>query len=119
MKRKKGFVGFKLDFHKAYDCLEWEFITTVLEALGFDHRFINLIHQCISTIHYTLLLNGSKSTSFVPSRGIRQGDPFSPYLFILCSEVLSRLITREVGEGCITGIKLGPEASIISQLYYG
>ena len=55
----------------------------------------------------------------MPSRGIRQGDPFSPYLFILCSEVLSRLITREVGEGRITGIKLGPEASIISQLYYG
>jgi hypothetical protein len=48
----------------------------------------------------------------------RQGDPLSPYLFILCSEVLSRLITREVGEGRITSIKLGPEAPIISQLYY-
>lgn len=83
MKRKKGFVGFKLDFHKAYDCLEWEFITTVLEALGFDHWFINLIHQCISTVHYTLLLNGIKSTSFVPSRGKTRRSPLSLLLHLV------------------------------------
>ena len=91
-KRKKGSIGFKLDFHKAYDCLEWDFIIKVLGALGFNQNVSNLIFQCISPVRFTLLLNGSKSISFSPSRGIRQGDSLSPYLFILCSEVLARLI---------------------------
>uniref|UniRef100_A0A2N9GXT2 Reverse transcriptase domain-containing protein n=1 Tax=Fagus sylvatica TaxID=28930 RepID=A0A2N9GXT2_FAGSY len=80
-KRKKGFVGFKLDFHKAYDCL-------------------------------------NKSAPFLPSRGIRQGDPFSPYLFILCSEILARLVSREVENGVIKCVKLAPEAPCISKLSY-
>ena len=89
-KKRKGSVGFKLDFHKAYDSLEWTFILRVLKVVGFDQKVINLIYQCISTVSFTLLLNGSKSSSFSPSRGIRHGDPLSPYLFILCSEVLAK-----------------------------
>ena len=53
-KKKNGYVGFKLDFHKAYDRLEWNFIITVLRTLGFDQAVINLIHQCISTVSFTL-----------------------------------------------------------------
>ena len=98
-KKKKASVGFKLDFHKAYDKLEWNFITTILKTLGFDQKVINLISQCISTVSFTLLLNGSRSSTISPSRGIRQGDPVSLYLFILCSEVLSRLINREMARG--------------------
>uniref|UniRef100_A0A2N9J6I4 Reverse transcriptase domain-containing protein n=1 Tax=Fagus sylvatica TaxID=28930 RepID=A0A2N9J6I4_FAGSY len=101
-KKKKGFVGFKLDFHKAYDSLEWDFIYLVLKAVGFDHRVISLIQQCISTVNFTLLMNGTKSSSFSPSRGLHQGDPLSPYLFILCMDVLAKLIDREVSsEVCI------------------
>uniref|UniRef100_A0A2N9ID60 Reverse transcriptase domain-containing protein n=1 Tax=Fagus sylvatica TaxID=28930 RepID=A0A2N9ID60_FAGSY len=118
MKRKKGWVGFKLDFKKAYDSIEWNFILAVLRALGFDHKFITLIHQCISTVSFTLLLNGFKSTSFTPGRGLRQGDPLSPYLFTLCSEVLSRIINREVDRGAIQGVKLGPGAPPIAKLFY-
>uniref|UniRef100_A0A2N9IWX8 Reverse transcriptase domain-containing protein n=1 Tax=Fagus sylvatica TaxID=28930 RepID=A0A2N9IWX8_FAGSY len=104
MKRKKGYVGFKLDFKKAYDSLEWEFILSVLRAMGFDQKLIMLIHQCISTVHYTLLLNGTKSSSIKPSRGLRQGDPLSPYLFIMCADVLARMINKEVLRGAINGI---------------
>ena len=71
MKRKKGYVGSKLDFKKAYDSLEWEFILSILRAMGFDQKLIMLIHQCISTVHYTFLLNGTKSSSIKPSRGLR------------------------------------------------
>ena len=95
-KKKKGFMGFKLDFHKAYDSLEWDFIYLVLKAVGFDHRVISLIQQCISTVNFTLRMNGTKSSCFSPSRGLRQGDPLSPYLFILCMDVLAKLIDREV-----------------------
>lgn len=118
MKKKKGSVGFKLDFHKAYDCLEWDFIATVLKGFGFDQKVVQLIHQCISTVNFTPLLNGYKSASFTTFRGIRQRDPLSPYLFILCSELLDRLINREVVNGSIKGVKLAPNASIISKLSY-
>ena len=117
-KKKKGLVGFKLDFHKAYNCLEWDFIITVLKALGFDQKATNLIYQCISTVSFTLLLNGGKSASFSSTRGIREGDPPSPYLFILCGEVLARLINREVGGRLISGAKLAPGAPSISSLFY-
>jgi hypothetical protein len=86
--------------------------------LGFDHKFISLIHQCISTVSFTLLLNGFKSSSFIPGWGLRQRDPLSPYLFILCSEVLSRIINREVDRGVIQGVKLGPGAPPIAKLFY-
>jgi hypothetical protein len=118
MKRKKGYVGFKLDFKKAYDSLEWEFILSVLRAMGFDQKLIMLIHQCISTVHYTLLLNGTKSSSIKPSRGLRQGDPLSPYLFIMCADVLARMINREVLRGAINGIKVSSGADAISKLLY-
>ena len=117
-KKKKCSVGFKLDFHKSYDRLEWNFITTVLKLLSFDQRIINLIHQCISTVSFTLLLNGSKNISFHPSRGVRQGDPLSLYLFILCSEVLSKLINRVVVNGRLKGVKVAPGAPIVSSLCY-
>ena len=117
-KKKEGNVGFKLDFHKAYDSLEWVFICRVLKAIGFDTKIIDLIFQCISIVSFTLLLNGCKSASFSPSKGIRQGDPFSLYLFILCSEVLARLINRDVERGQINGLKIAPRAPPISKLLY-
>ena len=109
-KRKKGNVGFKLDFKKAYDSLEWDFILAILKVVGF--------YQCISTVQYTILLNGTKSSSILPSRGLRQGDPLSSYLFILCADVLARLVNREVERGAIKGVKVSPGAAAISQLFY-
>ena len=118
MKRKKGYVGFKLDFKKAYDSLEWEFILSMLRAMGFDQKVIMLIHQCISIVHYTHLLNGTKSSSIEPSRGLRQGDPLSPFLFIMCADVLARMINREVLRGAIKAVKVNPGADAISKLFY-
>ena len=117
-KRKKGFIGFKLDFQKAYDKVKWSFIIMVLKSLGFNQNVTDLIFQCISIVKYTLLLNGSISRSINPSRGIKQGDPLSPYLFILCSEVLSRLVNREVESGNLKGVKIAPRAPPISKLLY-
>ena len=83
----------KIDLEKAYDHLEWSFIKMVLKHFGFLKSMISLIMSCVSTSTTTLLVNGIKIDSFQPSRGIRQGDPMSPYLFLLCMEFLGAQIT--------------------------
>jgi len=98
-KKKKGCIGLKIDFQKAYDKMEWEFLTTIFKAFGFSSKFTKQIHQCLSTVNSTLLLNGSQEAKIISLRGLRQGDPLSPYLFIIGNEVLARLINREVSRG--------------------
>lgn len=86
MKRKEGRTGhlaLKMDMSKAFDRLEWSFLIDVLKKFGFGDKFCQLIHQCVSTTQIEVLLNGSPTKSFTLTRGIRQEDPLSPYLFIL------------------------------------
>ncbi|XP_026451715.1 uncharacterized protein LOC113352048 [Papaver somniferum] len=87
-------MAIKLDLSKAFDILEWSFIIVVFKKLGFSEVWCHLIYQCISTVSYSVLINGSPSESFLPSRGIRQGDCLSPYIFILCMKVLSQLLSK-------------------------
>ena len=79
---------------KAFDRLELSFIRMVLIRFGFSENIIKLILSCVSTTSTSLLFNGSKLQPFCPSRGIRQGDPISPYLFLLCMEFLGAQITK-------------------------
>ncbi|GKV21615.1 hypothetical protein SLEP1_g31576 [Rubroshorea leprosula] len=105
---KRGKVGdviVKLDLEKAYDRLEWSFIREALVYFQFPHRVIDLIMSCISTSHITILVNGGKTEKLTPSRGIRQGDPLSPYLFILCMEFLSIKISGDMARGLWKGSK--------------
>ena len=77
-----------------------------------------MIKQCLSTVQFSILLNGGQCPSFTPSRGIRQGDPISPYLFILGSEVLMRLINREISLGHLSAVKVSSNAPYISKVCY-
>lgn len=87
-----GWAALKLDMAKAYDRMEWSFLEGTLVALGFDSRWVDLIRLCVPTVKYNILVNGDSVGSVIPTRGIRQGDPLSPYLFIICAEVLSLLL---------------------------
>lgn len=92
--RKKGNIGnmlIKLDL-KAYDRLEWGFVRKVLHWFNFPFLWVDLILSCISSASSAVLVNGNTTDFFSPSRGIRQGNPLSPYIFILCMEYLSVLI---------------------------
>jgi hypothetical protein len=86
--------------------------------MGFPPIFTKTIMKCISTVSYEILINGHPSKSFSPERGFRQGDPLSPYIFILCSNVLSGLIHREIEVGNIHGIKVARGAPQISHLQF-
>ncbi|CAA7059442.1 unnamed protein product [Microthlaspi erraticum] len=95
-KGKKGWMLLKLDLEKAYDQIRWDFLEDSLRAAGFDDQWVTWIMQCVSGPSMRLLWNGEKTEPFKPLRGLRQGDPLSPYLFVLCMERLCHLIEREV-----------------------
>ena len=86
-----GGVAFKIDISKAYDRVNRQFLRDVMVAMGFDNRWIEMIMLCVTTVYYKVLVNGEEVNPILPGRGLRQGDPLSPYLFILCTEGLSSL----------------------------
>ncbi|KAM1949581.1 hypothetical protein ACFX15_009620 [Malus domestica] len=115
---KKGFASLKLDISKAYDRIEWGFLHRILTKMGFSQTWIKLIMLCVTTVSYSVLVNGCPRGYILPSRGLRQGDPLSPYLFILCAEGLSALIALRERRGLINGISICPEAPSISHLLF-
>ena len=74
--------------------------------------------QCVITTSFSILINGSPYSFFKPKRGLRQGDPLSPFLFILTTEVLARLIEREAANNKIIGYKLAPNLTLITHLQF-
>ena len=115
---KRCSMAVKTDMSKAYDRLEWDFIKCVLLRLGFHEKWVGLVMQCVSTVTYSFLINGSPRGKVTPSRGIRQGDPLSPYIFILCREVLSGLCNRAQAEGSLKGICVARGSPRVNHLLF-
>lgn len=96
----------KLDIEKAYDHVNWECLLQVLSKCGFCEKWRQWISQCISTVLFSIMVNGSPTGFFNSSRGIKQGDPLSPLLFLLVMEILSKMLQRAMNMGLISGFRV-------------
>uniref|UniRef100_A0A803Q1M6 Reverse transcriptase domain-containing protein n=1 Tax=Cannabis sativa TaxID=3483 RepID=A0A803Q1M6_CANSA len=118
---KQGWATIKLDMEKAFDKAEWSFVKAILQHVGFPSSFTSLVMKCLSTVVYRISVNGILSTNITPTRGIKQGDPMSPYppyLFLLVVEGLSATIRAKEQVHQFTGLKICRDAPIISHILF-
>ena len=104
----------QLHIAKAYDKVNWIYIKKVLTTFGFDHNWVRCVMALVTTSSFSILVNGSPSELFLPSRGLRQGDPLSPFLFILMMEGLGRSIKHARVTGRISGLQLMENGQVLT-----
>ncbi|KAL9679286.1 hypothetical protein QQ045_017144 [Rhodiola kirilowii] len=112
------YASVKIDMSKAYDRVEWPFLEKVLLRMGFAARWVERVMQCVCSVTYQIRVNGNVSEVICPSRGLRQGDPLSPYLFLFCTELLNAKLLLSVERGLISGIKVCKKAPVVSHLFF-
>ena len=108
----------KLDISKTYDQVEWLFLQGILQKMGFSDRWIERVMICVTTSSFSVLVNGKPYGNILPSRGFRQGDPLSPYLFLLCAEGFTSLLAHIKLEGRINGVSIYRRAPKVSNLLF-
>ncbi|KAL5550972.1 hypothetical protein UlMin_001148 [Ulmus minor] len=117
-KGKKGLMALKLDMSKAYDRVEWRFLSRLLDKMGFPANWNRLIMNCLSTVTYSFIINGTPCGSVTPQRGLRQGCPLSPYLFIICAEAFSSLISEAVSSRSLSGVKCSVSGPYVNHIFF-
>ena len=108
----------KIDLAKAFDRIEWHFIVSALARKGLHNHFIKLVYACISAPTFSVIINGQSYAKFNSTRGIRQGCPLSPYLFVLAVNELSLKLQDALQANHVTGILLGPNCPPIHSLMF-
>ena len=108
----------KFDMSKAYNRVEWVCLDKIMEKLGFNLRSRGLMMQCISFVIYFVRINGKPWGCISPSRGLHQGDHFSPYLFLICVEGLFALIKQSVHDGSMGEVSICRDGTSLSQIFF-
>ena len=115
---KMGYMALKLDMRKIYDRVEWKFLEQIMQKMGLASKWIQLISACIRLVSFSIMLNGQPHGFIYSTRGFRQGDPLSPYLFLLVTEGLHALFSKAEAKGDISGISLCLAGPRISHLLF-
>lgn len=117
-KRNGDMAVVKLDMSKAYNRVDWTFLYKVLHAYGFPNKWVQLLSQFVSTVSFKTLVNGKTSPPFRPKCGLRQGDPLSPYLFLFCMDILSRMLTLAEDIKLIRGLRVSRRSPSFTHLFF-
>ena len=121
LRRKECRLVCKLDIEKAYDNISWEFLYQVMGKMDFGRRWMSWIKWCITTASFSILFNGTPTGFFQSSRGLRQGDPLSLYLFVIGMEAFSGLLKHAVEGNFLFSSRIANRIGkelIISHLLY-
>lgn len=114
----ENFMAIKIDMSKAFDRVEWSFLETMIERMGFNRIWVRWIMSCVSTVAYSILLNGRPHGFIKPERVVRQCDPLSPFLFIICAEALVNCLNQAERDGRLNGMRLAPTAPSVHHLLF-
>ncbi|CAL5338788.1 unnamed protein product [Camellia sinensis] len=114
--KKSGQMGLilKLDFEKAYDSVNWDCLLDMMSRFGFGIKWRKWIQECLCSSRISVLVNGPPTSEFTPGKGLRQGDPLSPFLFNIVAEGLNMLLQRACSAGLISGAVLGQNGSSVT-----
>lgn len=112
------FVGAKLDMAKAYDRLEWSFIDAIMTPMNFPRATIKVVMDCISTVTFSIFINGNRIEEFYPERDVRQGDPLSSFLFIVTAEGMCAFLDDAANRNAIRGFKVAKDAPAVTHLCF-
>ena len=118
--RRSGRYGLclKVDFEKAYDSVSWEFLYDMLLKLGFQSKWVKWMRGCLESASVSVLVNGSPTEEFKPTRGLRQGDPLAPFLFLVVVEGLVGLVRQANKANLLSGVKIGREKVELCSLQF-
>ena len=117
-RNNKGEAALKIDISKAYDRVDWNYLFSILGKMGFNLVWINWMRMCVTNVKYHILVNDERVGPNIPGIGLRQGDPLSPYLFILCAEDMTSLIKQAERNNILHGIKVCRRAPSIIHLLF-
>lgn len=118
IRSKKPGILFKADFEKAYDHVNWRFVEWVMKEMGFDNKWVHWIQRCVTSVSFSILINGEIRGFFKGERGLRQGDPLSPFLFTLVMQVMSLMIDKAATHKAITGFQVKSQGIAVTHLQF-
>ena len=115
---KTGSMALKLDMSKTFDKVEWSCLEKIMTKMGFHSKWISMVMSCVTSVTYSIRINGVPQGRITPTRGLRQGDPLFPYLFLLCAESLSSLIHKSAEMGTLRGLQVCERSPHITHLFF-
>lgn len=116
-RKEKGFL-LKLDLEKTYDMVNWEFLNSILELKGFGFKWRKWIKGCLTTTNLSIMINGRSRGKIMTTRGLRLGDPLSPFLFTIVGDAISKSVQFCIEKKILRSWEIGNHKAVLSMLQY-